>query len=106
MDTAAMAMDTLVTMGTMDRVDMDMVSTAMARGALRLMRTMLPMAMATIPMPTPTKSDLASTLTTLEDEQLRLTLITDTMATDIVMGMGMVMATMFESEICQIRIER
>ena len=36
----------------------------------------------------------------------RLTLITDTMATDIVMGMGMVMATMFESEICQIRIER
>ena len=35
------------------------------------MPTMLPMAMATIPMPTPTKSDLASTLTTLEDEQLR-----------------------------------
>ena len=41
------------------------------------MRTMLPMAMATIPMPTPTKSDLASTLTTLEDEQLRFELDTE-----------------------------
>ena len=75
---------------------------------------MLPM--ATIPMPTLTESDMASTLTTMEDEQLRfvlnqqngitntpfrLTLITDTMAMDMatgmVTGMGMVMATMVEN---------
>ena len=73
------------------------------------MPTKLPM--ATIPMPTLTESDMASTFTTMEDEQLRFfsdqeNYITNTsFQVDAYHGYyGMVMATMVESENLQFRI--